>query len=279
MLLLSLFMWFIVSIPLHTYGMDTEKSKDGEPSRELSNKNKVQFARNTFTVELSWDYALGQPNPLLSYRSATTRHEIPSLSAPPESLIYALKEKAKKENLAPFKTTVFYENETHKFVGCEDGTIHILHLDQEGLLHHDHLPCHNKSITSMAHVSQEWLAVGGGKNITLFNHNDPALSFRISFEKSVDSIIAMTEERGTLLCKTHLRRQIILYPYSKEIYRTLHGIGLTDYQKEVLFLAAHAFYEEKKPELNRTEQRVYETLVPSLRALITYFLNNLEDQR
>lgn len=279
-MLLQIIVTIALSLSVSMYTMDTEQDTKKVESlkREQSNNNKIQFMRKTFTEKRTWDFILAQEEPLLSLRKATSIHSMSLQPIPSSEVTQQLLDYTIKKRIQFSIPLILYKGNTKTCIGCEDTSIHVLAEEYNKPLKHMYLPpCHNHRITSIASISPSWIAIAGGNAITFCNIYNLERKVRVTFNPSF-IFTAINEEFGILVCQTKSNDQFIMYPYDTKLYNLLHGKELSEYELEVMFLAAHALHKKQELNFTQAETALYKNLPKQLTALVDYFFLNQQSQ-
>lgn len=250
------------------YVMDDEP----EITPEESCRNKIKFICDTFTDADAWEHTLSQQQSFFAYMPAQQSYVVPLLPIPSARITDQLIDYSIDHKISFAMPSLLFEEGNATCIACEDTSLHLLVTDKNGTLEHHYIePCHNKRISGIAPLSNNWFALAGGSSITCCNIQDQTQNKRITF-KDIHSISGITNNNDILVIETQNRKQYELYPYSTELYKLLHGKDLNDYQIEVMFQAALAHHLEKKLTLEPDAQKIYLKLPGKLLAFLNYLL-------
>lgn len=244
-----------------------------------SRNNKIEFIDDTFTSADAWEYTLSQPSTKFACTPAKTTYAVPHLAIPSMQIAHKLIDYSIDNKISFAIPSLLFEEGNVTCIACEDTSLHLLKNSAEGELEHHYIaPCHNKRISGIAPLSNNWLAIAGGASITCCNLQDQTRNKRITF-KEIPSITGITNYKDMLIIEAHDGSQHKLYPYNPQLYKLLHGKDLDDYQIEVVFQAALALHMEKEFSLEPDAQNIYNELPTQLLTFINAMLrtqNNTE---
>jgi hypothetical protein len=285
-MIIFFFLWVACAMSTVSFPMDTEQKPEIKPkmTREQVRADKIKLIRNTFTGAMSWQKVLTEKgNSVLAYRATLNLYEMPRFPKPSPAnhdivLTYAIKEKILYS--LPIMT---YEEENLVCIGCEDKSLHLQIVPQEGPQQHIYIPpCHPSKINGITSVTSDTIAVVGGRAITFCNIYDTAYKHkRAVLDELPYAVSGCAEDNGVLILQTLDKEQFKLYPYNRELYYLLHGKYfskkgelqyLSDDQIQVVFLAADALRYNKQLQLTDAENKCYEALPGALKDYIDYFL-------
>ena len=258
----------------NVYAMDDES--DITPAK--SRNNKIEFIDDTFTSADAWEYTLSQPSTIFAYSHVKTTYAVPHLPIPSIQSTNKLIDYS-VDNKIPFSIpSLLFEEGNVTCIACEDTSLHLLQNSKNGKLEHHYMPpCHNKRISGIAPLSNNWLAIAGGSSITCCSLQDQKKNKRITF-KDISSIAGIKNKKDILIIETHEGSQYELYPYHAQLYKLLHGNNLDDYQIEVVFQAALALHVRKKFSLEPKAQKIYNKLPAQLRTFINAMLDTEQNE-
>lgn len=258
----------------NVYAMDDDRP---EITPAESRNNKIEFICDTFTSPEAWEHTLSQPSTLFACTPAKTTSTVPHLPIPSMQIAHTLIDYS-VDNKIPFAIpSLLFKEGSVTCIACEDTSLHLLKNSAEGALEHHYIaPCHNKRISGIAPLSNNWLAIAGGASITCCNLQDQTRNKRITFKK-IPSITGITNHKDMLIIEAHDGSQHKLYPYNPQLYKLLHGKDLDDYQIEVVFQAALALHMEKKFSLEPDAQNIYNELPTQLLIFINAMLRTQND--
>ncbi len=252
---------------------------DDEPeiTSAESRYNKIKFINDTFTNANAWEYTLSQPSTVCACTPVKQSHVVPQLPMPSIHIANQLIDYSVDNKISFSIPSLLFEEGNVTCIACEDTSLHLLITPEKKALEHHYIPpCHNKRISSIAPLSNNWLAIAGGSSITCCNIQDQTHNKRITF-KRIPSITGITNHKDMLIIEAIDGTQHMLYPYHAALYKLLHGKNLDDYQIEVVFQAALALHLEKKLSLEPDAQKIYHKLPAQLLAFVNYMLSTQND--